>query len=311
MEEKMTKTYEPDSRFVERLEWQLASEYRRTNRLKPSSGKVAVPRRMVAVALLAGVLTTGVAVIKAAEYIKDSWRKGIEIARVGTEVQLKKAHLESTREMAARTESLASLGLIQEEESQVLKFGVEKAALDLDRSLLNLDEVKASGVAPRDELYAPVLGGRDFVSERLKIQIKEIERDLELLGSRLDRSKRLVEVGVVSRGDLDQIQAEIAARKAMIDETRKRIDLRKRYVAGEVTAQEVEIGDRMAVAEKDLRQAQTKVDSLMKQMERSKAQEAVGLVSPGETSQLRYTLDAAQAELKLAALEVDVLGKVK
>ena len=307
----MTKTYEPDSKFVERLEWQLASEYRRANRLKAAPGKVAVPRRMVAVTLVAGVLLAGVAAIKAADYIKDSWRKGLEIARVGTEVQLKKAHLESTREMAARAETLASSGLIREEESHVLKLGVEKAALDLDKSLLNLDEVKASGVAPRDELYAPVMGGRDFVSERLKIQIRGDEGDLELLGSRLDRSKRLVEVGVVSVGDLDLIQAEIAARMAMIDETRKRIDLRKRYVAGEVSAQEVEIGDRMAVAEKNLRQAQTKVDSLMKQMERSEAQEALGLVSPRETSQLRYALDAAQAELKLAALEVDVLSRIK
>lgn len=307
----MTKTYEPDGRFVERLEWQLASEYRRTNRLKPSSGKVAVSRRMVAVALLVGVLTTGVAVIKAAEYIKDSWRKGLEIARVGTEVQLKKAHLESTREMAARAENLASVGAIREEESQVLKLGVEKATLDLERSLLNLDEVKASGVAPRDELYAPVLGGRDFVSERLKIQIKDVERDLELLRSRLDQFKQRVEVGVASGGDLDQIQAEIAGRKAMIDETRKRLDLRKRYVAGEITAQDVEIGDRMAVAEKNLHQAQTRVDSLMKQLERSQAQEALGMISPRETSQLRYALDAAQAELKLAALEVEVLEKVK
>jgi len=306
----MTKIYEPDSRFVERLEWQLASEYRRTNRLKPSSGKVAVSRRMVAVALLAGVLTTGVAVIKAADYIKDSWRKGLEIARVGTEVQLKKAHLESTREMAARAEKLASIGVIREEESQALKLGVEKAALDLDRSLLNLDEVKASGVAPRDELYAPVLGGRDFVSERLKIQIQDVERDLELLGKRLDRVKQLVEVGTASEGDLDLIQAEIAARKAMIDETRKRIDLRKRYVEGEITAQEVELGNRMAVAEKNLHQAQSRVDSLMKQLERLQAQEALGMISPRETSQLRYALDAAQAELKLATLEVDVLKKV-
>jgi multidrug resistance efflux pump len=307
----MTKTYEPDSKFVERLEWQLASEYRRANSLKAAPGKVAVPRRMVVVTLVAGVLLAGVAAIKAADYIRDSWRKGLEIARVGTEVQLKKAHLESTREMAARAETLASSGLIREEESQVLKLGVVKAALDLDKSLLNLDEVKASGVAPRDELYAPVLGGRDFVTERLKIQIKDVERDLELLGNRLDRSRQLVELGVVSGEELDRIQAEIAARKTTVDETRKRIDLRKRYVAGEVTAQEVEIGDRMAVAEKNLHQAQTKVDSLMKQMERSEAQEAVGLVSPRETSQLRYALDSAQAELKLAALEVDVLGRIK
>lgn len=307
----MTKNFEPDSRFVEKLEWQLASEYRRTNRLKPASGKIAVPRWIIAVALLVGVLTVSVTVLRAAEYIKDSWRKGLEIARVGTEVQLKKAHFESAREMAARAEQLASVGAIGEEESQVLKLGLEKAAQDVDKSLLNLDEVKASGIAPRDELYASVLGGRDFVSERLKIRIKDVERDLELLLSRLDRFKEKVAMGVVSEGDLDLIQAEIAARKAVLDETRKRLDLRKRYVAGEVTAQEVEIGDRLVVAEKNLRQTQSRVDSLTKQWKRLQAQEALGMISPRETSQVRYALDAAQAELKLAALEVDVLGKVK
>jgi multidrug resistance efflux pump len=201
--------------------------------------------------------------------------------------------------------------LIQEEESQVLKLAVERAALDLNRSLLNLDEVKASGVAPRDEIYAPVLGGRDFVSERLKIQIKDVERELELLQSRSDRFKQRVELGVVSGGDLDQIQAEIAARKAMIDETRKRLDLRKRYVAGEVTAQEVEIMDWITVAERNLSEAQSRVDSLRKQMERLQKLEALGMISPMETRQLRYALDTAEAELKLATLEIEVLNKVK
>jgi hypothetical protein len=75
----MRKTYEPDSQFVERLEWQLSSEYRRTKRMK-STGKIAVPRRMVAVTFLVGALLTGVAAIKAAETIKDSWRKKIKVA---------------------------------------------------------------------------------------------------------------------------------------------------------------------------------------------------------------------------------------
>ena len=124
----MTKTYEPDSQFVERLEWQLASEFRRTNRLKPSAGKVAVPRRMVVATLLVGVLLTGVAVIKAAEYIKDSWRKKIEVARVETEVKLRKARLEFTREEASTAKTRFSTGLIQEEEYQVTKLAVDKAA---------------------------------------------------------------------------------------------------------------------------------------------------------------------------------------
>ncbi|MDH5706791.1 MAG: hypothetical protein OEZ45_12315, partial [Candidatus Aminicenantes bacterium] len=298
----MSEIYEPDGQFLERLEWQLSSEYRRTNRLKPSSGKIAVPRRMVAITCMVGILMTGVAMIKAAEYIQDSWRKKIEIARAETEVKLKRAHLESTREMASRAEMRFSNGLVREEEYRVIQIAAKRAELDWNKSLLNLDEVKASGAAPRNELYAPEVGGRDFVSERLKIEIKEIELDLELFRSRVERLKQLVEKGLVQGDEFGLIQSEIAARKVTIDKIQKRLDLRKRFVAGEITAQEVEIKDRMTVAERNLHLAQSRVDSLSEQLKRLKTLETKGMISPLEIKQMQYALDVAQAELELATL---------
>ncbi len=307
----MSEVYEPDNQFLERLEWQLSSEYRRTNLLRTSSGRIAIPRKVVALACLVGILMTGVAVIKAAEYVQDSWRKKIEIARSETEVKLKKAHLESTREIASRTEMRYSNGLVEEEEYRVIQIAAKRAELDWNKSLLNLDEVKASGEAPRNELYAPVKGGRDFVSERLKIEMKEIELDLELFGSRAKRLKMLVEKGLAQAEDLSQIQAEIANRKVMIDKIQKRLDLRKRFISGEITAQEVEIEDRMTGAERNLHLAQSKVDFLNEQLKRLRILEARGMISPIEIRQLQYALDAAQAELELANLEMDVLKKLK
>jgi hypothetical protein len=111
----MNKTYEPDNQFVDRLEWQLSSEYRRANLLKSPSQKIAIPRRMVAIAVTIGVLMTGVAVTKAAEYIKDSWRKKIEIARVETDIIMKKARHESTSRVALQAKKRFSNGLIREE----------------------------------------------------------------------------------------------------------------------------------------------------------------------------------------------------
>jgi hypothetical protein len=306
----MRKTYEPDSQFVERLEWQLASEYRRTKRMK-SAGKIAVPRRIVTITFLIGALLTGVAAIKAAETIKDSWRKKIEVARVETDVKLKTAHLEATREMSARAERLVSIGMIQPEEYQVMKLGTEKATWDLKRSLLVLDEVKISGLVPRNELSAPLVGGRDFVSDRLKIEKKVIELDLELLESHLGRFQQLLKTAMVPGDQVDRIQAEIAARKGTIDMIQERLDLRKRLVAGEITAQEVEIKDRLAGAEDRYRQAQTRVETLKEQLIRLQALEAIGMVSATEVKQLQYALDAAQAELQLAALEKDVLEKLR
>jgi outer membrane protein TolC len=67
----------------------------------------------------------------------------------------------------------------------------------------------------------------------------------------------------------------------------------------------------MTGAERNLRLARSKVESLQGQMERLKALEAQGTVSRMEVTQPYYVLAAAQAELKLAALETDVLEKLR
>jgi len=306
----MRKTYEPDSRFIERLEWQLASECRRRERIR-ASGRITVPRRAVTVAVMTGILLAGVAATKAADYIKDSWRKKIEMARVETDVELKKVRLESLLELAARTEDLFANGLVREEESLATKTGVELAALDLERSQMNLDEVRASGLPPRGELHAPLADGRDFVSERLTIEVKSLQADLEILAKHWERSKRLADQALVPADEPGRIETEIGARKAMIDGVLKRLDLRRRYVAGEITAREVEIEARMTVAEGNLGRARAKADFLKKELDHLADLEAKGMVTPMETRQLRYGLDAAMAELKLATLEIEVLRKVK
>jgi multidrug resistance efflux pump len=311
MEKKMNKDYEPDNQFVENLEWQLSSEFRRASRLKPSPGKIAVPRRMVAIALAVGVLMTGVAVTKAADYIKDSWQKKIEMARVETEVELKKVQLESIREMASGVKTRVADGLIREDEYQAMKIAVENAELDLKRSLLNLDEVKMSGEIPRSELYAPMVSGRDFVSERLKIERKEVELVLEQLNVHLERISRLVEQNLIRGDEMDHIQAEIAMQKVKIDKIQERLDLRTRFLARDITAREVELKGRLTASENNFQLAQSKVDSLLEQLNRLQALETRGAVSHMEVKQLEFALDAAQAELKLAILEMDVLRKLR
>ncbi|MGZ5469484.1 MAG: hypothetical protein ACXW2H_10205, partial [Candidatus Aminicenantales bacterium] len=135
----MPKSFEADSQFLDKLEWQLASEFRRTSRLKPAAGKVAVPRWVVAFSLVAGVLLMGVAAIKAADSIKGAWRKKIEVARLETDVKLKSAFLEFKKELTAKGETQASVGLTREDEYLWMKTGAEGAALDLERARLDLD----------------------------------------------------------------------------------------------------------------------------------------------------------------------------
>jgi len=307
----MSENFVPDDRFVERLEWQLASEYRRKKLLRPAGRNITISRRMAAALLVAGFFMTGVTAIKAAEYFKDSWRKKIEIARVETEVRLKEARRESARQSAARAAEMAAVGMIQGGEDRAMELAAEKAGLSLDESLLNRDEVRAAGASPRDEIYAPTVGGRDFVAERLAIMKKEAELEMAAREVRRDRKRQSYRLGLVSAEEMKAIEAETAVQKAAILRIEKRLDLRKRFLSGRLTAQAAEIEDRLTAAEENLAAAAAKVDVLRERMKHQESLEAVGMASPEETQALKTTLDSALDEQKLAALELDVLKKAK
>ncbi len=97
----------------------------------------------------------------------------------------------------------------------------------------------------------------------------------------------------------------------MIAKIQQRLDLRAHFLAGELTAQEAEIEDRLTDAEENLQMAQARVESIRGQLERLEALEARGEISHMEVIQMQYALDAAQAELNLAILEMDVLKRLK
>jgi hypothetical protein len=307
----MNESYEPNGKYLESLEWQLASEFRRRSRLR-AYGKIAVSRRAASLIIVAGVLLTGVAATKAADLIRESWRKSIEVARVEMDVRLKTAFAEFKREQVARAETQASKGLIRQEEVEVTKLSAEYSALDLGKSQLNLEEVEASGEAPRDEIYAPVVGGRDFVGERMQVEVRRLELNLELRRARLEqRLRRLAEKGLVAGSELEDFQAESATQASLIQKARERFDLRRRFVSGDLSAREVEIQDKLTLAERDLGQAQSELDYMRKQLAHTQALQASGQAQESDVRALEFGLNYAQEEVALATLEIDILKKVK
>lgn len=305
----MTDRFEPDERFVEKLEWQLASEQRRLSRWPPPARRVSFSRRAVAAGLMVGVMLFGVTVIKAAEYLKDSWRKKIEVARAETAVRLAKLRLDTTREMSARTDGLLARRLVSKDECPAVARAVSRADAAWNRTRLDLEEVTASGEPPRNELYAPLVDGRDFAGERLEIDGRDAEEDLKQAEAARERISKLIEEKLVSAEELEGLTAAITARKATLEEIRKRQEMRKRYLSGAVTAQEVEIQGRLTSAEANVKSARAKVESFERQFERLSALERRKMVESLEVSHMRAALEAARAELKLAEMEKAVLQK--
>ena len=308
----MPKNFEPDGQFVDKLEWQLASEFRRMSRLKPAPGKVAVPRYVVAMSLAAGVLLAGVAATKAADLIKDSWRKKIEVARLETEVKIKKASMEFLQLRVSQAEEKFSMGLIEEDGVRGYKLVAGAAAFGLEMSLLDLEEAKASGEAPRNELYAPLVGGRDFVSERLEIEKKALKAEIDLKRARIERQlKARIDLGLIPKNALDVFQAALAVQEGRVGDIEKQLTVRRGFLSGKISAEEMEIQDRMTTAEKELREARSKVDTIQARLSELRAKEAVGLISEEELRGTQMGLDAAQAQVSLAMQEIEILKTIR
>jgi len=308
----MSNRFEPDAKFVDQLEWQLASEFRRRDRLKPAPGRIAIPRSVAALGLAAGVLLLGVAATKAADLIKDSWRKKIEVARLETDVKIKRAFLEFSQLRAGQAEEKFRMGLIEEEGSQGSRLAALRAESDLDRSLLDLEEAQASGVAPRDELYAPLVNGRDFVSERLEIEKKALALELDYHRGRVERSVRpRVELGLIPKSDLDGHLGLIAAREARLSESETRSNLRRSFLAGEISAEGLEVQTRLTEAERKLGEARSTVAAMTAHLDNLQAKVAAGLISPEEFRGTQMALEAAQAQESLALQEIEILKTIR
>ncbi len=311
MSETTNKSLEPDGRFVEHLEWQLASEYRRAQRFRPAAGRIAVPRGVAVAVLTAVFLTTGVTVIKASEMIKDSWRKKIEVARAETDMRLAESRLAVVQAEAARLGRQVAVGMAGVDEGRQASLQAAAAELAVKRFRVSLDEVRATGEPVRDELYASLVGGRDFVLERLMLDAAKSKLEMESVSVRTARLKNLWSLGLVSETEMAGSRMETSVQTAKIEEIRGRIELRGSFLEGKASALEVEVRGRLADASSRLKAAQSKVEALQVKMERLTTQEALGLVSGTEVARLKSELESAQAEMKLAAVEKDVLEKAR
>jgi hypothetical protein len=308
----MSNRFEPDTKFVDRLEWQLASEFRRRDQLKPAPGRVAVPRSVAALGLAAGIILMGVAATKAADLIKDSWRKKIEVARLETEVKIRRAFLDFKELRFRQAEEKFKAGLIGEDGLHGNRLAKGNAVFELEKALLDLEEVRASGQAPRDEIHAPLVDGRDFVSERLEARKRALESDILLRRGRTEGYwKQRFDLGLISESELEDRRALVAVQETELEAVETTLGLRRQILAGALSSEQLEIRIRMAEAEKKLAAARREIDSMKRHLDTQQAQFLAGLIAEEEMRGTRMVLDAAQAQESLALQEIEILKTIR
>ena len=295
----------PDPAFVEHLEWQLRTAHRRRGRFaRPTPG---LPTRAVRTGLLVLVcLFGGAGVVVAAERIQDDARREHLVAKHEIQVEMARLRLEHATVEYARTQELVEQGLIGNDQLGDDRQRLVDLKTSVEQAELDLREVQQTGQAPRRDLTAPLVGGEDFVSLRLALEVERAKAGVDREFARLERTRTLVDAGVVTRQELAGEEAEILLRLEQIAELEERIGLRRAFLAGELTADQIELREQVLAAQRAVAKQRIVLDGLQERLDVTRRLEERGFVR-GEVLELELQLRLAMSELKLAELELAAL----
>ena len=300
-------TDRPNPEFAQHLEWQLESELRRELRF----GGRRAPRRSLRwaqqLALVLLALVVGAAGGVAAERKQDEERAALEVARAQVRMELAQGRLELLKQRSEREQALIDSGLMPESADR--QRAVREAEYELELCVSRLEETRLSGREASDELIAPVVGRRDFVSERLRIEADRARLGVEMLEEVLEWTRRLYEQGFVSEGEAAADEQELVQVRARVAQLEGRLSLRLRFLAGELDAVQVEREARADELRLAIQGVRERIELAQNAREMTRRMVEEGLVSQAELASDELDLTELQAELELYELELALLER--
>jgi dTMP kinase len=200
-------------------------------------------------------------------------------------------------------------GVIGREAFAAAQADLGRMESQLARVQLDLQEIRASAKAPRDDLPAPLVDGRDYVRARLEQALVAAQKELSAAEVEAEEVKRRALVGAAPRLRVLEAQAELARQKAEMQRLAGELDLRRRFLARELKPGEVALEAQRLQIESELRAVQMQRELADARLEKVKEAAKAGAAERVEL--LRAQLDAAeqQAALERAKRALQALPK--
>jgi hypothetical protein len=207
-----------------------------------TSGPAASRRRMTIfrqAALLAIGVLLGVGTQVASAQVQEARKRSeLETAR---ELDLRVAamRLQVAADEHARVRKAFEAGALSQQ--SLLSAATELRAMQLAITRINLDlaEIRLTSVAPRNELWAPIIDTRDFVKERIKLDVAAAQGRLTAAQSAFADAERQVRVGAALPSASQAAREEMARADRDIKVHASRLSLRDEFLKKKSTPEEL------------------------------------------------------------------------
>jgi hypothetical protein len=304
----MSGEHRPDPEFVNQLEWQIKSSLRRRDRF---STPVTSPRRdkmkLIAMILVSAFFGAGGVVAK--DQVQESRAQEILLTRIEgerriAEIQLQMVQL-NYQEIAQRVEE----GLVREDMLLDAALSVREAELHLSRLALSEEEVRISGKAPDDDLTAPLVGGRDFVTERLEKELEARRTAFATVQRRSNEILERVESGLLQEENALQARRAMESVAVQMNGLEERKNLRARFIQGEITAWEAEAESKSGEINTQLREHQLTLQQLVRFQDEMAQQVEAGVQPESQLLHLRLQIQQLQMQIGTLQRTLEILER--
>jgi hypothetical protein len=230
--------HEPTPQFRAHLEWEMERTLRRGPKRDAVTRTTRWDRlRRAAVILLAAAVGALGSVVSA--QVQLSGERGVLIAAEESHLALAVRRVEIAGEIAADTRQKFNVGVVARDVLIAAEAELQAMESAAARIRLNIDEIQATGRPPRDDLSAPLVGRRDFVTERLDLELAVAQRQLAATESATAEVEVSHSVGRVTDLPLLDARTRLAQSTAALELTIGKIDLRQRFLRQNLQPAEV------------------------------------------------------------------------
>ena len=282
--------YQPTPEFRDFLEDEIVREYRRDRSFA----------RLRFAAILLGTLAAGTTAGLASAQIREIAQRDSLLESAQSDLALLALRLELARARVADVQSKFKVGVVGQASLATAESELRQMEALAALEKLDVDEIRASSLPPRDDLNAPLAGTRDFVTERLQLRLFVAQQRLTAAEAAQVEADRQFRVGMASELSLQDAGLEVTRARAALGTLAERRRLRKEFLDQGTPAEQLTRRFQQAQVRFDAMVAQEAVTVLRRRVQSLENQRAVG--SASELDVLRAQVELREREIELQSL---------
>jgi len=261
--------------------------------------------KIVTLVLVSALFGAGGVVVK--DQVQESRQQELLLAEVEGNLRLAAMEMDLLMSQYQEVEDRYQAGIVSREAILSARLALLKAETHHSRLQLDEEEIRATGRAPRDELSAPLVGGRDLVTERLELDRSVAMEELTVAQAQLSTIQERYQSGLVGEAELMEGQIPVQQAESRVEELDHRLELRRQVLDGAIAGPEAERQVELSQVRGEMDVLEQAWESAAMRLQTMEERASYGIVQESELLGARLHLLQLETRMEVLRLRLEIL----